>query len=133
IGLFDKYGIYNERELRSRFNILSETYTKTITVEAKLTLAMGRTQILPAALRYLTEVANSVNATAAAGVDNAGQKQLLNALSVTVNALQSALESLEGKLAHEPTGDEYNHAKQARDELVPAMNAVRDAADRLEG
>jgi len=44
-----------------------EAYAKTVNIEGQLTSMMARTMILPAALRYQTEVASAVNATKAAG------------------------------------------------------------------
>src|SRR5262249_52848429 len=70
VELFKKFGVYSERELQSRFTILCENYIKTINVEGRLTSLMGRTMILPAAIRYQGEVATAVNAAKAAGVDN---------------------------------------------------------------
>src|SRR4029077_5783359 len=70
VELLTKYKVYSERELHSRLNILSENYVKTLNIEGQLMSMMARTMILPAALRYQTEVANAVVATKAAGVDN---------------------------------------------------------------
>ena len=70
VELFGKYRVYSERELQSRQAILAENYVKTLNVEGRLTGAMAKTMILPAALRYQTEVAAAVAATKAAGVDN---------------------------------------------------------------
>src|SRR5207247_9234009 len=81
IELFKKYGVYSERELQSRFNILAEHYIKTVNVEARLTSFMGRTMILPAAIRYQGEVATAVNAAKTAGVDNSAQVDLLRTLT----------------------------------------------------
>ncbi|MGY4649843.1 glutamine synthetase [Mycobacterium sp. URHB0021] len=52
IDLFAKYRVFNDRELHSRYEVRLEQYTLTIAVEAKLTLELGSTVILPAALRY---------------------------------------------------------------------------------
>ncbi len=38
IELFEKYGVFNERELHSRYEVRLEMYALTIGVEAKLTL-----------------------------------------------------------------------------------------------
>ena len=57
-----------EKELESRFNILSEAYVKTINIEANTALMMAKTMILPAALRYQKEVGESIAAAKAAGV-----------------------------------------------------------------
>ena len=59
IALFEKYGVFNERELESRYEVRMEQYALTIVVEAKLALEIGSTVILPAAVRYQTELAQS--------------------------------------------------------------------------
>ena len=42
IELFTKYKVYTEKELESRFNILSENYVKQVTIEAKTAAADGQ-------------------------------------------------------------------------------------------
>jgi glutamine synthetase len=132
VELFGKYKVYSERELQSRYTILSENYAKTITIEGQLTAMMARTMILPAALRYQAEVAAAVNATKAAGVDNAAQMDLLRTLTELIGEFQGATAQLDKALAHHGNGDAYGHAKFARDAVLPAMTAVRAAGDRLE-
>src|SRR4051794_35037356 len=59
VDLFSKYKVYTEKELQSRFNILAETYVKTIDIEAKTAVMIAKNMILPAALRYQKEVAEA--------------------------------------------------------------------------
>jgi glutamine synthetase len=132
IDLFTKYKVYSERELQSRYNILSENYVKTINIEGQLTAMMARTMILPAALRYQGEVAQAVNATKAAGVDNTAQADLLKSLATTTSDFQKATAALDHALAHHAEGDPFAHAKYARDHIIPAMNSVRTLGDKLE-
>ena len=61
--------MFNHREMHSRYEIGLEQYALTIGVEAKLTLEIGTTLILPAAVRYQTELAPNVGALKAAGVE----------------------------------------------------------------
>jgi glutamine synthetase len=68
IALFGKHGVFTERELHSRYEILLENYTKTIAIEVLLTVQIASRQILPASLRYQTEVATSLAALKSAGV-----------------------------------------------------------------
>src|SRR5436305_1508158 len=82
--LFTKYRVYSERELQSRYAILSENYVKTVNIEGQLTSMMARTMILPAALKYQADVATAVNATKAAGVENGPQLDLLKSLTATI-------------------------------------------------
>jgi glutamine synthetase len=132
IELFTKYKVYSERELQSRFNILTENYIKTVNIEAQLTSMMARTMILPAALRYQAEVATAVNGTKAAGVDNSAQVELLKSLTASISDFQAVILTLDKTLHHHPEGEAYAHAQYFRDKVLPAMNAVRTVADKLE-
>ncbi len=131
IELFKKFGVYSEGELKSRFVILCENYIKTVNVEGRLMSFMGKTMILPAALRYQGQVAGTVNATKSAGVENGLQADLLKSLTATINDLQKSLSHLDHELGHHG-GDVYDHCKYMRDKVVPAMNDVRKFADKLE-
>jgi glutamine synthetase len=129
IALFEKYSVFNDREMHSRYEIGLEQYALTVGVEARLTLELGSTVILPAALRYQTELASNVATLKAAGIEPS--TLLLEDLSATVADLVSALADLK-------KGVEDHSATEAMDEaahmqgLLPAMDAVRAAADSLE-
>jgi len=133
IDLFTKYKVYTERELHSRLTILSENYVKTINIEGQLMSLMARTQILPAALRYQTEVAGAVTATKAAGVDNSAQAGLLKSLTATISEFQASTAALDKALGHHADGEAYAHAKYMRDAVLPAMASLRILGDKLEG
>jgi len=132
IELFTKYKVYSERELHSRFHILSENYVKTVNIEAQLMVMMAKTMILPAALRYQAEVATAVTTTKTAGVDNHSQADLLKSLTATITDFQAAIAALEKALAHHGNGDAYAHAKHMRDAVLPAMTQLRALGDKLE-
>jgi glutamine synthetase len=88
--------------------------------------------ILPAALRYQGEVASTVNATKAAGVDNHAQAELLKSLTATITDFQAAIATLDKALGHHAEGDVLSHARHARDSILPGMTAVRTLGDKLE-
>jgi glutamine synthetase len=132
LELFSKYKVYTERELRSRFTILSENYVKTINIEGQLMSLMARTMILPAALRYQAQVAATVTATKTAGVDNAAQLDLLKSLTATISDFQAAVAALDRALGHHADGDAYGHGKYMRDAVLPAMANLRTLGDKLE-
>jgi glutamine synthetase len=135
IELFGKYKVLNERELHSRYEIYLENYKKTINIEAQLTASMAKTMILPAAIRYQGEVAHSLAAAKAAGI-NVGalgeQEQLLSDLAKTISDLQKKVAALVHATEHGADGDALAHAKHSKDGIIPAMNAVRALADKLE-
>ena len=132
VELLSKYKVYTERELQSRFHILGENYVKTVNIEGQVMSYMAKTLILPAALRYQGELAQAVNATKAAGVDNAAQLELLKSLTGTINDFQKATATLEKALGHHAEGDAYAHAKHMRDQVIPAMAELRKHGDKLE-
>ena len=80
IAAFEKYGVLNERELRARYEVALEQYNKTINIEAQLMVLMANRYILPAAYKYLGELATSVSAVKAAGGSAKEPKKLLDKL-----------------------------------------------------
>lgn len=135
--LFSKYGILQEDELDSRYNIMLEGFCKTINVEALLTANMATTMILPAALEYQTRVATTIVQTkqALSGINLTSQEGMLRELAEKVNKLRENIELLES-LRHSSKEDEhddlYDHAKFYQHKVIPAMNDVRTVADELE-
>jgi glutamine synthetase len=132
IELFTKYKVYTEKELQSRFNILAESYVKIVTIEALTASMMAKTYILPAALRYQGEVAQAVNATKAAGVDNSAQAELLKSLTVTISDFQKASAKLDKAIDHHGDGDPFAHAKHIKEHVLPSMLELRKLGDKLE-
>ncbi len=132
--LFMKYGIFNERELQSRYEIFLESYKKTINIESQLTIQIASRMILPAALRYQSQVAGAVaNLKATGAVVPKAQAALLSDLVEAIDSLQEATDRLCDVTEETSEGDALAHAKHSRDAIIPAMNAVRAAGDKLEG
>ncbi|MBI3227993.1 MAG: glutamine synthetase III [Mycolicibacterium cosmeticum] len=130
IAVFEKYGVFNERELRSREEVRYEMYTLTVGVEAKLTLEIGSTVVLPAAVRYQTELAQNVATLKAAGIEP--DTSLLATVSTPISELTGALTALKTAMADHGGESAAEHAAHAQS-LLPLMDAVRAAADTLEG
>lgn len=131
VAVFEKYGVFNERELHSRYEVRLEQYALTIAVEAKLALELGTTVILPAAVRYQTELAQNVATLKAAGLD--ADTTLLEAVSTPIAELTAAVGALKAGLADHSAESALDEATHAQMVLLPAMDAVRVAADALEG
>jgi glutamine synthetase len=129
--LFERYGVFNHREMHSRYEVGLEQYALTVGVEARITLELGSTSILPAAVRHQTELAVNLGALRSAGVD--ADASALAEVTAPLTDLRAALAALKAALAAEPGETALDDAEHARDELLPAMAAVRAAADLLEG
>jgi len=131
VDLFKTYGVLSKAEVESRFFIAVEKYVKQLLIEAETMGHIARTQILPAALKHQSLLAEAVGHTIAAGVAAPEQKAALERFVGYANRLREAI----GKLEHAlelGEGDPMEHAKHIKAHLLPAMQEVRAAADHLE-
>ena len=133
IQAFEKYGVLNEREVRARYDIALEQYNKTINVEAQLMTLMANRFILPAAYRYQSELAGSAAAVKAAGASAKESKRALDNLCRLTDEAKVRNDHLQELLEHDGGHDAEKHAKYFRDKVIPAMAALREVGDSLEG
>ncbi len=135
IALFEKFHIFTKAELESREEILYETYSKTINIEALTMLHMAKKQIIPAVIAYTTELATSISSVkdACPVADTSVQEGMLIEISSLLAEMQKAVVTLE-KAQEEAFAilDPKDNAVAYKDEVVPAMDAVRAPADKLE-
>jgi glutamine synthetase len=128
---FEKYKVLNDRELEARYEVSVETYNKVVNVEAQLMTLMADRYILPAALHYQKDVADSVKAVADAGGSSKESKKLLDKITGLVDEFRTRTDKLRKTIDHQE-GDTNKHAKHMRDHVVPAMAALRETGDQLE-
>jgi glutamine synthetase len=131
VSLFTKYKILNERELHARYEILVETYNKTVNVEGQLMVLIANRYILPAAFEYQKQVGQSVAAVKAAGGKSVEGKRTLDQVTTLTDELKRRSDKLASALEHEGKSAE-KHAKHFRDVVVPAMEKLREYGDALE-
>lgn len=131
VQLFEKFKVLSKVESESRAHIYLEKYVKQLLIEAETAALMVRTLILPAAIRFQTELAEAVAATAAADVDPGETREQLEEYVELVDSLRKALARLEKESGHEG-GDVHKHAEQVRDKVRPAMSDLREVVDALE-
>ena len=128
--LFARTGVLSPVELESRYEVYAEQYTLAIEVEAKLVLRIARTQIYPVVTAALKHLASSLKAQEALGL-TADQSVVRTMASLNQELLQQC-DALESALTATPH-DLQPHLAHCADTLLPLMNAVRAAADGLEG
>ncbi len=135
VEMFEKHGVYTKEELEARAEVLYETYSKTINIEALTMIDMAKKQIIPATMKYQTSLAESINAikTSSSAVDTSVQNALLSDIAVNLKEMYEALCALE-KITYEAEDieDIIAQARCYHDEVFAAMDALRKPADRLE-
>jgi glutamine synthetase len=135
VKLFEEFGVFTRAELESRAEVEYESYAKSINIEAKTMIDMAGKQIIPAVIRYTTQLAGSISAVrnACPEADVSTQTELLlessDLLAETKTAL-SALEDATARCAAMESGKDQALAYHS--EVVPAMEALRTPVDRLE-
>ncbi len=132
VALVSKHGIYTENEYLARYEIHLETYCKLINIEARTSVDMVMQQILPAALRYSSDLAKAINRKASIGISAATERDLLSRLAKHTDALYSQCEKLRADLAQVPRGNNQSAADYFHSVIVSDMDALRLEADILE-
>ena len=138
IKLFADHGIYTEKEMRSRYAILLDTYNKIINIEAHTMIDMTRKEILPAVSRYNGELTQTLESKMAAadrlGTDIAHnmEEETLATLSELCDRAMTEVVMLETLAAKTDFSDDLERGTYYRDRVIPAMNALRATCDNME-
>ena len=77
IKVMEKHKVLNARELHARYEVYLEAYNKTINIEGQLMVLIANRYILPAAIEYQKQFAQSVSAVRSAGGTSVQGKKLL--------------------------------------------------------
>ena len=135
IRLFATHQVYSAAELRARYEIRLTTYSKLMNVEALTMLNMARREIFPAVSRFTGDLAASANAKRAflpAEACSYEEKTLSEACTLLSSATQRA-EALGAAVKQvKATADSYAQARICCDAVLPAMEELRFAVDKLE-
>ena len=131
-ALFEKYGVLSHRELESRYEIFVEQYFMTINIEGETAQHMAQTMILPAATRYLGELLGTAERADELGLQAEGVRRTAGHVNDLVDQLTATIAVLAEQNQELGGDDVLSKAEHMRANIIPAMTAVRDVADRLE-
>jgi glutamine synthetase len=120
--LFENYAVLSERELESRYEVFLEQYVTKLNIEAETAASIARTMLLPAAARHVSLLLGAELSELASETSD-----LIAEFSEAIRALEAANLS-----DNQPHDDVLEHAKYMHDTILPAMDAVRVCADKLE-
>ncbi|WP_455683469.1 glutamine synthetase III family protein [Thomasclavelia sp.] len=134
IEMLDRLGVYSKVELASRYEILLESYIKTIQVEGLTALKMAKTQIYPAVCEYLAKLSAEVITSKEAGLDVDFLADDLKILAELVKKMKKQMVALDNNITAAQTLDTdiYNQAVAWRDEVFGMMQQLRKTVDTIE-
>ena len=135
IALMEEFGVLTKVEMESRYEVEMEHYSKIINIEALTMLEMARKQLLPAVNSYMSELANTAASKLAVSenISVRSETKTLTKLSADADAMSDAIDTLQDAVdATKALPSEADKAVAFHDNVLPAMDALRAAADDAE-
>ena len=135
IQLMEDFGVLTKVEMESRYEVEMEHYAKIINIEALTMLEMARKQLLSAVNSYMSEIANTAATKLAVSeaLSVRSETKTLTKLSADADAMSDAIDVLQDVVdAAEALTSESEKAVAFHDNVIPAMDALRAAADDAE-
>ena len=134
--LFDEMGVLGEAEIRSRYEVKLDKYTKTLNIEANVMERMVRRNFIPAINAYATKIAKGINIVREAMPDAelAEQQEQLQVILYGLKKTNHAFENLKAVHAQAEgiADDNQAQADFYASTVVPAMESLRAEIDALE-
>ncbi|MBA3816955.1 MAG: glutamine synthetase III [Parachlamydiaceae bacterium] len=129
-------GILTKQELQSRYEIMAEIYSHSVSIETKLMLDIARSQILPAAIQQQTNLASSLAAfstVAGSSKKLKGQIAMLNSLSESIENLIEMLDKVSEEQRKAIAIDNFEkRGKAFCYKVLPECVKLREIIDHLE-
>jgi glutamine synthetase len=135
INLFERHKVLSKSELFARRDVLYDSYSKAISIEAKTMIMMVSVQYIPAVIKYTKILADSINSIkeAMSDADISVQGKLLMEVSKLLAEAQTALESLKTLMQEAESKTDFGErAEFFYQKVKPAMVALRAPIDGLE-
>lgn len=133
IALFERQHVLNKEEVLSRYEINMEEYTKIINIEALTMLDMARKDILPSVSRFTKTLLETISSKKALGIDASYEEGFVQKISSKLKEAYTALEDLDSKTKTFSEIEDFEKAAfYVRDEIIPAMDALREPCDVME-
>ena len=136
IELFERNRIYGEKEVRARYEILLENYSKVIAIEAQTMINMAKKDIFPAVSKFTGELAQTIVSKKAvsSAIPTDAEEKLLTRMSELLNKFAVLTSELEEKLALAKNykDNPLTLAEYYRDYVLTVMGKLRVVGDNME-
>jgi glutamine synthetase len=135
IDLFSRHKVLSKSEIIARYEIIMESYWKTLNIEAHTMSEMVKKDILPAVLAYTKELSETLATKKAIGVDITEDTtfELVNTLTKLTNSLHTRVKALDDSIAAACAKSELlERAAYFRDTVAVCMSELRAVVDELE-
>ena len=133
IELFVNNKVFSEKELRARFDIMLENYTKVVNIEALTMIDMAKKSIIPAVSKYTKELVKTASMKRDLGIEAGYEVKVATKLSTLNTEAYELSERLEREV-HEANleKDVEKNARLHEERVLSTMNALRMVVDEME-
>jgi len=136
LNLFAKHNVYTGTEMHSRYEIILDTYAKTINIEAVTMLEMAKKDIFPAVSAYANQLANVIvqKRNVCADIPCEAEIALLRKISALSDKVYVNIQALENVLqdVRDQGSNILDISKYYGTAVVDAMQELRALVDELE-
>jgi len=129
-ALFERQGVISAVELESRYEVYGEQYVLAIEVEARVALAMVRTQINPAVQKHLGSLVRSLQQQQSVGLQP--DQRSMQTIAELQRAMDEHTYALENELHQLHNGDTAAAMNHCANVILPRLSHLREAVDGLE-
>lgn len=127
-----KTGVFKESEIATRHNVMLERYIKCREIELKTLSGMVMKHVVPAAVEYKAQLAESIKKQKDAGADSSLELELLKELATLSKTVYEQTTNLLGALDVLHKNDEEAIAKKISQELMPQSFKIADLCNKIE-
>lgn len=135
VKLFSKNKVFSESELRARYEIHMERYTKVLNIEARTMTDMVRRAILPATAKYVKELSETAltKKSFMPSCDVSFEEETAARLTELSSAAYSLVKKLESENENvRVLASSKERAEAYRDSILPIMEELRKTVDEME-
>lgn len=135
VQLFEQHGVYTEKEMKARYEIQMEEYTKTLLIEARTMITMAYRQIGPAVLSYIKSINETIEGIQKTNstFSTTSMTKLVQKLAENYDMLMDTTQVLGETI--QKVGELSDVTEQAifcTSNIIPTMEKLRTYGDTLE-
>jgi glutamine synthetase len=134
-SLFLESGVLSEEEIHAHYDVKLESYALNLQIESRILAELCLNQIIPAAVRYQTDLATNIRMLQDLQLDQntfKAQLELVQSISQHIGSIKNLIEKMRDERAAANDLNTEQKANAYCDKVKPIMEEIRFHAEELE-
>jgi glutamine synthetase len=136
VKMFHDMGIYTEKELHARYEILLEDYVKKVQIDARVIGDLCTSYILPCSIKYQNRLIDNIRGLKEIGMNDSAsgaQRRILTKISEHIQVITHNVEEMiEARKKANKITDTHHRAVDYCEKVKPFFDIIRYHCDKLE-